>query len=59
MFDIVFNANDNYVKYLSVLITSIVKNTDPNKKFQDFFEEGKNSKSNFALKSETSRGGGL
>lgn len=39
MFHIVFNANDNYVKYLSVLITSIVKNTDSKKKFQAFFED--------------------
>ncbi|MCW1332457.1 hypothetical protein OLP47_07105 [Campylobacter jejuni] len=31
MFHIVFNSDDNYIKYTAVLITSIVKNTDINK----------------------------
>lgn len=37
MFHIVFAADDNYIKYASVLMYSIIKNTDVNKKFQDFF----------------------
>ena len=28
MYHIVFNVNDGYIKYLSVLLYSIVKNTD-------------------------------
>lgn len=44
MFHIVFNSDDNYIKYTAVLITSIVKNTDINKKFKDFFEEKNTSK---------------
>ncbi|HDX3797630.1 glycosyltransferase family 8 protein [Campylobacter jejuni] len=37
MFHIVFNVNDPYVKYMAVAISSIVKNTDCNKRFKDFF----------------------
>ncbi|EJZ3230372.1 glycosyltransferase family 8 protein [Campylobacter jejuni] len=36
MFHIVFSADENYIKYTAVLITSIVFNTDKNKKFKDF-----------------------
>lgn len=36
MFHIVFNADDNYIKYAAVLINSIIKNTNKNKKFKDF-----------------------
>lgn len=38
MFHICFAANEDYVKYASVLMTSIIKNTDSSKSFQDFFE---------------------
>ena len=37
MFNVVFNADENYIKYTAVLITSIIKNTDTNKIFKDFF----------------------
>ncbi|MBZ7932577.1 glycosyltransferase family 8 protein [Campylobacter sp. RM10543] len=36
MYHLVFSADENYIKYTSVLITSIILNTDKNKKFQDF-----------------------
>ena len=39
MFHIVFNADENYIKYTAVLINSIIKNTDKNKKFEDFFAD--------------------
>lgn len=39
MFHIVFCADDNYVKYTAVLITSIIKNTDLTKSFKDFCEK--------------------
>ncbi|NDJ26462.1 hypothetical protein GW575_00620 [Campylobacter sp. MIT 19-121] len=39
MFHIVFNADENYIKYCAVLMTSIIKNTDTSKKFKDFFDE--------------------
>ncbi|WP_170999486.1 hypothetical protein [Campylobacter sp. MIT 12-5580] len=39
MFHIVFNADENYIKYCAVLMTSIVKNTDTSKNFKDFFDE--------------------
>lgn len=38
MFHICFVANENYIKYTAVLITSIIKSTDTSKKFKDFFE---------------------
>lgn len=38
MFHICFAANENYIKYTAVLITSIIKSTDTSKKFRDFFE---------------------
>ncbi|MCV3464387.1 glycosyltransferase family 8 protein [Campylobacter lari] len=38
MFHIVFSADENYIKYTAVLITSIILNTDKNKKFKDFNE---------------------
>ena len=38
MFHICFAANENYIKYTAVLITSIIKSTDTSKKFKDFFE---------------------
>ncbi|TKX34236.1 glycosyltransferase family 8 protein [Campylobacter taeniopygiae] len=36
MYHLVFSADENYIKYTSVLITSIILNTDKNKKIQDF-----------------------
>ncbi|TXE88607.1 glycosyltransferase family 8 protein [Campylobacter volucris] len=36
MYNIVFSADENYIKYTAVLITSIVFNTDKNKKLKDF-----------------------
>lgn len=38
MFHICFAANENYIKYTAVLITSIIKSVDTSKKFEDFFE---------------------
>ena len=37
MFHICFVANEGYIKYTAVLITSIIKSTDATKKFKDFF----------------------
>ncbi|KAA6233739.1 glycosyltransferase family 8 protein [Campylobacter sp. LR264d] len=39
MMNIFFNADENYIKYLAVLITSIVKNTDSKKSFKEFCEK--------------------
>ncbi len=36
MFHIFFNADENYIRYTAVLITSIVENTDTNKSFRQF-----------------------
>ena len=41
MFHICFAANEPYIKYNAVLITSIIKNTDTSKQFKDFFETNK------------------
>ena len=38
MFHICFAANEGYIKYTAVLITSISKSVDTTKKFKDFFE---------------------
>ena len=38
MFHICFAADENYIKYTAVLITSIVKSTDTSRKFKDFFD---------------------
>ena len=38
MFHICFAANEGYIKYTAVLITSIIKSVDTTKKFKDFFE---------------------
>lgn len=38
MFHICFAANESYIKYTAVLITSIIKSTDTSKQFKDFFE---------------------
>ena len=38
MFHIAFNADENYIKYTAVLITSIVKNTKTKLQFKDLFE---------------------
>ncbi len=35
MYHIVFNADENYIKYTSVLITSIIRNTNPKNHFQN------------------------
>ena len=40
MFHICFNADENYIKYTAVLITSIVKSTDTSREFKDFFDGG-------------------
>ena len=42
MFHIVFNADENYVKYNAVLITSIIHNTDTTRKFTDFIANNDN-----------------
>lgn len=44
MFHVVFNADEKYIKYTAVLITSIIKNIDSSKSFEDFFEENGVSK---------------
>ena len=41
MFHICFAANEPYIKYNAVLITSIIKSTDTSKRFKDFFEVNK------------------
>ena len=38
MFHICFAANEPYIKYNAVLITSIIKSTNTSKRFKDFFE---------------------
>ncbi len=38
MFHICFAADENYIKYTAVLITSIIKSTDTTRKFKDFFD---------------------
>ena len=38
MFHIVLSADENYIPYTAVLITSIVKNTDTARSFKDFCE---------------------
>ena len=40
MFHICFAADENYIKYTAVLITSIVKSTDTSREFKDFFDGG-------------------
>lgn len=40
MFHIVFNANQNYMKYTAVLITNIIHYTDKSKSFEDFIQAG-------------------
>lgn len=40
MFHICLVANENYIKYSAVLITSIIKSIDTSKKFKDFFSNG-------------------
>lgn len=44
MFHIVFNADENYIKYLSVLLVNIIQNTDKTKIFRDYIGGGINSK---------------
>lgn len=39
MFHICFAANEPYIKYTAVLITSIIKSTDTKKPFKDFFSD--------------------
>ena len=39
MFHIVLSADENYIKFAAVLINSIVKNTNTNKKFKDFCDK--------------------
>ena len=36
MFHIVFSADENYIKYLSVLLTSIIKYTDRSKRLENY-----------------------
>lgn len=38
MFHIIFNADQNYMKYVAVLITNIIHYTDTSKRFADFLE---------------------
>lgn len=54
MFHIVFNADEKYIPYAAVLMTSIIKNTNPNKTFADFCVD---SSQNETINS--SRGGGI
>ncbi len=44
MFHIVFNADQNYMKYVAVLITNITHYTDTSKKFTDFAFHSTDSK---------------
>ncbi|MBK1993889.1 glycosyltransferase family 8 protein, partial [Campylobacter novaezeelandiae] len=39
MFHIIMSADENYIKYSAVLITSIIKNTNLSKKFKDFCDQ--------------------
>ncbi|MCX2683698.1 glycosyltransferase family 8 protein, partial [Campylobacter sp. MIT 21-1685] len=39
MFHLVFNADENYIKYLAVLITSIIKKTDTSKNFKELCQQ--------------------
>lgn len=38
MFHIVFSADENYIKYLAVLLVNIIQNTDKSKTFTDFID---------------------
>lgn len=38
MFHICFAADEKYIKYAAVLMTSIVKSVDTSKQFEDFFK---------------------
>lgn len=40
MFHICFAANESYIKYCGVLMTSIIKSVDSSKSFKDFFANG-------------------
>ena len=51
MFHICFAADENYIKYTAVLITSIVKATDTSRNFKDFFDTKADSKN--ATKADT------
>ncbi|MCI7411043.1 hypothetical protein [Helicobacter bilis] len=46
MFHIVFNADQNYMKYVAVLITNIIHYTDTSKKYADFAFHSTESKIN-------------
>ena len=53
MFHICFNADENYIKYTAVLITSIVKSTDTSKSFKDFFDNASTDTFANATKADT------
>lgn len=45
MYNILMTADENYAKYVSVLITSIIKNTQKDKSLKDFYNESNNATS--------------
>lgn len=55
MFHIIFNADQNYMKYVAVLMTNIIHYTDKSKKFEDFLQT---KDSNKALELYNGGGGG-
>lgn len=61
MFHIVFNADQNYMKYVAVLITNIIHYTDTSKKYVDFAfhsTESKNKTQNSNISMQINGGGG-
>lgn len=61
MFHIVFNADQNYMKYVAVLITNIIHYTDTSKKYVDFAfhsTESKNKTQDSNISMQINGGGG-
>lgn len=61
MFHIVFNADQNYMKYVAVLITNITHYTDTSKKYVDFAfhsTESKNKNQDSNISMQINGGGG-
>ncbi len=61
MFHIVFNADQNYMKYAAVLITNIIHYTDTSKKYTDFAfhcTESKNKTPDSSISMQINGGGG-
>lgn len=58
MFNICFCADEKYVKYAAAMMFGIVKNTNVNKSFKDFFTLDSINLSNIASQISNNTGGG-